>query len=133
MTTPPLLDTHVWVWWIRHDPRLNETVVKHLDGFASDERPFVADISLWEVAMLVEKGKMDLPLPVDQWLASASDPRTVRVVPISAAIAAETQVARILRDPADRLIVATSRILRVPLFTKDRNILRSRLVERWVP
>lgn len=133
MTASPLLDTHMWVWWIRHDPRVDDTVVAQLDAFTPDDRPFVADISLWEVAMLVDKGRLDLPRPVHEWLASASHPRTVRVVPISAAIAAETHVARALRDPADRLIVATSRVLGVPLFTNDRHMLRSRLVQRWVP
>ena len=37
------------------------------------------------------------------------------------------------RDPADRLIVATSRVHRVPVVTHDRAILESRLVQRWVP
>jgi len=133
MNSAPLLDTHAWVWWIRRDPRLDDTVIERLDALPAHERPFVADISLWEVAMAVEKGRLDLPRPVGEWLASASHERAVRVVPISAAIAAETHVARALRDPADRLIVATSRILGVPLFTCDRNVLRSRLAQRWTP
>ena len=83
--------------------------------------------------MLTERGRLNLDAPVGDWLALATNPRTVNVVPISAAIAAETQRARMLRDPADRLIVATSRILGVPLFTNDRPILRSRLVQRWLP
>ena len=133
MNDAPLLDTHAWVWWIRRDPRLDGTVIERLDALRADDRPLVADISLWEVAMAVEKGRLDLPRPVGEWLESASHPRAVRVVPISAPIAAETHVARVLRDPADRIIVATSRILGVPLFTHDRTILRSGLAQRWAP
>ena len=129
----PLLDTHTWIWWIRHDPRVSNRLVEQLDAFAGHERPYVADVSLWEVAMLVDKGRLELPRPVTEWLTDAAHPRTVRVVPISPAIAGETHAARALRDPADRLIVATSRVLDTPLFTYDRNILRSKLCRRWNP
>jgi PIN domain nuclease of toxin-antitoxin system len=37
------------------------------------------------------------------------------------------------RDPADRVIVATSRVLKLPLLTRDRLITASRLVTRWRP
>ena len=94
---------------------------------------YVADVSLWEIAMLADKGRLELPRPVGEWLEAAGHPRTVRVVPISAAIAAETSVARALRDPADRIIVASSRVLGVPLFTNDHAILRSKLARRWRP
>jgi PIN domain nuclease of toxin-antitoxin system len=133
VTTVPLLDTHAWLWWVQRDKRLKLSAVEQLDAFGPDERPYLADISLWEVAMLVDRGRLDLEVPLRHWLEIASHPRTVRVVPISAAIAAETTVARSLRDPADRLIVATSRVFDLPLFTNDRNILRSKLARRWVP
>jgi len=59
----------------------------------------------------------------------------VRVVPITPAVAAEIALlpASFHRDPADRVVVATSRVLKMPLLTQDRLILRSRLVSRWVP
>ena len=133
MIGAPLLDTHKWVWWILRDSRIEPAAVERLDALPPDDRPYLADVSLWEVVMLTERGRLNLDAPVGEWLALATHSRTVRVVPISAPIAAETSVARSLRDPADRLIVATSRILRVPLFTNDRNILRSRLTQRWVP
>jgi hypothetical protein len=57
----------------------------------------------------------------------------VRVCPITASIAAE--VARLPepfhKDPADRLIVATSRVLGAPLVTLDDRILKSGLVSLW--
>ena len=133
MSGPPLLDTHAWVWWIRRDKRLKSSAIEQLDRLGPADRPYLAEISLWEVAMLVERGRLDLETPLRGWLAVASHPRTVRVVPISAAIASETAVARSLRDPADRIIVATSRVLDVPLFTNDRNIIRTKLARRWVP
>ena len=133
MTDAPLLDTHAWVWWILEDRRLDRAGAERLDALGVDERPYLADISLWEVAMLVEKHRLELPVPLPEWLEHASHPRSVRVVPISAAIAAEAHAVRVLRDPADRLIVASSRVLGVPLFTYDRRIMQSKLCRRWNP
>jgi PIN domain nuclease of toxin-antitoxin system len=129
----PLLDTHTWIWWTDRKPGVPPATIERLDALPPEARPYLADISLWEVVMLTERGRLELEIPVDEWLALASHPRAVRVVPISPAIAAETRVVRMLRDPADRIIVATSRVLGVPLFTNDRNIVRSRLVQRWTP
>lgn len=131
MIVAPLLDTHAWVWWMTRDARLRDTVISQLDALPAHERPYLSDVSLWEVAMLVDKRRLELNQPLAEWLTSASHGQVVRVVPVSAAIAAETLTANDLRDPADRLIVATSRVLGAPLFTYDRTILRSRLVERW--
>lgn len=133
MTDVPLLDTHTWVWWVLEDRRMDRLAANRLDAFTADERPYLADISLWEVVMLIDKGRLELPVSLPEWLEHASHPRTVRVIPISATIAADTNAARVLRDPADRIIVATSRVLNVPLFTYDRAVLQSNLCRRWNP
>ena len=117
---------------MRRDDRLGLASLDYLDRLPLDERPSVADISLWEVAMLVERRRLVFDAPLDEWLETASHPRTVRILPISAAIAADTAtLPRALRDPADRVIVATSRVARLPLLTFDRAILRLRLTTRW--
>ncbi len=104
-----------------------------LDRLPADRRPYLSAISLWEVAMLVELKRLSLDVPLADWLAAAAHPRTVRLIPISPAIAAGTALLPLSfhRDPADRLIVATCRELDAPLATRDRLIMRSRLVERW--
>ena len=135
MIQAPLLDTHAWIWWIQADDRLGRQAIEALDALPADARPFVSDISLWEVAMLVGLGRIELAEPLDTWLDSAADPRTVHVLPVTPAIAAE--VARLpatfQRDPADRLIVATCRAIGHPLLTRDRAITRARLVRLWSP
>ena len=129
----PLLDTHAWIWWVDQDPRLGAHVVSALDALPDDRRPLVADISLWEVAMLVERGRLALDVPLREWLDAAAHPRSVRVIPVSPQIAAEVASLpeTFHRDPADRLIVATSRALGVPVLTHDAGIARSGLVRRW--
>lgn len=131
----PILDTHAWVWWVQADPRLGRRTIEALDALPADDRPAVCDISLWEVAMLVALGRLTLGEPLESWLEAAADSRTVHVLPITPAIAAE--VANLPetfhRDPADRLIVATCLALGHPLVTRDRAITRARLVRRWTP
>lgn len=131
----PVLDTHAWVWWMTRDRRLGASALDALDAMPGDDRPHLADISLWEVAMLVERKRLALSLPLGEWLALAAHPRTVNVVPVSPAIAAEVAnlPAAFQRDPADRLIVATCRVLKAAIVTHDRLITRSRLVKRWAP
>lgn len=131
--TAPLLDTHAWIWWVDQDPRLGASTIELLDRLPRDQRPYLCDISLWEVAMLVERGRLELDLPLREWLEAAAHPRSVRIVSITPRIA--DAVASLPdsfhRDPADRLIVATSRALRIPVLSHDRLITRSRLVTKW--
>ncbi len=135
MIQAPLLDTHAWIWWIHADARLGRATLEALDALPADARPFLCDISLWEVAMLVSLGRIELAEPLGTWLDAAADPRTVHVLPVTPAIAAE--VARLPatfhRDPADRLIVAACRVSGHPLVTHDRAITRARLARRWSP
>ncbi len=129
----PLLDTHAWVWWIEQDARLGARAIAVLDSLPADRRPFLCDISLWEVAMLVERSRLAVDVPIDEWLEAAAHPRSVNLLAVSPRIAAE--VARLPetfhRDPADRLIVATSRAHRIPLLTHDDRIRQSHLVTLW--
>ena len=135
MTIAPVLDTHAWIWWVSHDKRLGKPFVAALDHFPADQRPWLSDISLWETATLLERGRISFNISFKEWLEAAAHPRTVRIAPISAAIAGEVAALpkSFHRDPADRLIVATCRVLKLPLLTKDRLIMRSGLVEKWVP
>jgi len=114
---------------------LGKRLIDALDGLPADQRPWLSDISLWETATLLEKGRISFDISFKEWLEAAAHPRTVRIAPISAAIAAEVAglPKSFHRDPADRLIVATCRVLKLPLLSKDRLIMRARLVEKWVP
>ncbi len=133
--TPPLLDTHAWIWWVDQDARLGARTIAVLDSLPRDQRPFLCDISLWEVAMLAERGRLELDLPLGEWLDAAAHPRSVQLVTITPRIAAAVAAlpGSFHRDPADRLIVATSRALGIPVLSHDRVINRSRLVTRWRP
>ncbi|MFM8378611.1 MAG: type II toxin-antitoxin system VapC family toxin [Planctomycetia bacterium] len=134
MTKPPLLDTHVWVWWILGDTRLSTRERMVLDDLPSGRRPCLCDISLWEVAMLVQLGRLRLDDALEDWLRIAASPATVEVIPITPSVVAEMNrlPTTFHQDPADRLIVATARAGRLPLATHDTRIRRSRQTLLWV-
>jgi len=133
MTNPPLLDTHVWVWWMLGDSRLSAREREALDDLPSGQRPALCDISLWEVALLVQLGRLRLDDGLEVWLRIAAAPATVNVLSIAPAVVTEMNrlPAGFHQDPADRLIVATARVAGLPLATHDTRIRRSRLAALW--
>jgi len=126
-----LLDTHIWVWWTSRSAKLAKRELHRLDRLSEEGNLSIASISLWEVANLVSLGRLKLTMPLAEWLDVASSPERIKVQPITAPIAAEvaTLPASLHRDPADRLIIATARILSRKLRTRDQKIINSGLVE----
>jgi PIN domain nuclease of toxin-antitoxin system len=117
------------------DPGLSPAEREALDALPADARPVISDISLWEFATLVDLGRININGSVEDWLRIAASPATVRVQPITPGIVAEMNRLPVSfhRDPADRLIVATARFLKLQLATKDRKIRGSRLASLWKP
>jgi PIN domain nuclease of toxin-antitoxin system len=120
-----LLDTHVWVWWIHGAPELPKAVGEFLER----QQPTgigVSAISAWEVAKLVERARLILPCPVDEWMRDALASSGVRLIPLTPEIAiASTRLpGDFHRDPADQIIVASARVLGVLLVTLDDKIRR---------
>ena len=130
---PPLLDTHVWVWWMIGDPRLSKRERAVLDDLPSGSRPRLCDISLWEVALLVQLGRLRLEDNLEEGLRIATSPAAIELHSITPAVVAEmTRLPPTFhQDPADRLIVATARASGLPLATHDARIRRSRLTVLW--
>ena len=114
-----LLDTHIWVWWVNGGTQLPADTLALIQTEAPNGLGVCA-ISCWEVAKLVERGRLALTIPVEFWLAQALQP-PVLLLPLSPEVAAgSTQLpGSFHRDPADQLIVATARHYDCPLVTLD--------------
>ena len=120
-----LLDTHAWVWWISNPELLSQAAREAADGAARKRELFVATISSWELALLVEKGRLALTLDVRDWIARCEAFPFLTFVPLSNAIAVESVRLPTFphADPADRIIVATALSLGARLVTKDEKLL----------
>jgi PIN domain nuclease of toxin-antitoxin system len=130
-----LLDTHVWVWWLTADKRLPDGERRAIERAAVRGQTRVSAISMWEAQMLHAKGRLELPLPFDEWLRRAVDPRILAVAPVdvSVIVALDRLPATFHGDPADRLIVATAKANGWALATHDRVIRRARVAKPWRP
>jgi len=119
-----ILDTHIWIWWVHGDSSLSTSTRALLDS-SEQTGIAVSAISCWEVAKLVERGRLTLPCPVFDWFQQALAYPGVRLIELSPHICVEsTQLpGEFHRDPADQIIVATARVLDVPLVTADSKIL----------
>lgn len=118
-----LLDTHIWIWWVHGDPQLPPNLGQYIQQREA-QGIGVSTISRWEVAKLVERGRLALPGSVSEWLRQALGYPGVRLLDLSPQVAVEsTQLPGAFhRDPADQIIVATARVYQCPLVTMDQNI-----------
>jgi len=120
-----VLDTHTLVWWANgDDAQLSPDARKAIKAHTGEGDIAISSISAWEIAMLVERGRLALSMSVSQWLETIGKIAQIRFIPIDNRIAiASTQLpGEFHKDPADRMIVATSRGLSAPLITADQRI-----------
>lgn len=117
-----LLDTHVWIWLsLEKNKSLSGKSKKAMN---SSDHKWISAISCWEVAKLVDKKRIIFSIPSLAWIRRSLNEFNIRIADLSPEIAVESTVLKGLnRDPANQIIVATSRILGMPLVTADKQIL----------
>ena len=113
------LDTHILV------AVLEGTLGKSEERLIKKEGLVISDIVMWELAMLVRRGRIDLDLDSVEFRRSL---RFFDVVPITIEIARKSTALDFRSDPADEIIAATSIVENIPLLTRDRKILKSKMV-----
>jgi len=120
-----VLDTHAWVWWLSRPERLPEPARAAIGESLDDGTPVhVSAISAWEVALLVERGRLELTMEVTDWISRAESAPEVRFVPVDHRVGLRAVQLPCFphKDPADRMIVATALDLGAALVTADRRL-----------
>jgi PIN domain nuclease of toxin-antitoxin system len=117
-----LLDTHIWLWSLLAPERLAPNVASVLE--AADSELWLSPISIWELTVLVQKGRVALDRHPEAWVAAALARVPLREAVTTHGVAIETtRIALPHRDPADHLIAATARVFGLILVTADARLL----------
>lgn len=125
MTPRLLLDTHIVLWLDSGDARLHSATRTLIDRcWRQGWSILLSAVTVWEIALLVDTGRVALDGPVDAWVDRFLDQPGVEAVPLGCGAAARSYRLHPLvhRDPADRLLVATAIELNCPLVTYDERI-----------
>lgn len=126
-----LLDTHAAFWLNSAPEKLSRDAMRAIRKAASSTGLGLSSISLWELALLVESGKLRVRGTTTRgFLDSFVQTPSLVMLEITAEVA--VLAAQFPRgfpgDPADRIIAATARAYDLPLVTKDRNLQESPLL-----
>lgn len=114
-----LLDTHVLLWWALDPEPLSDTARATLAQMER-EGGFASAISIWELGVKVKRGKLELPLHIEEFARRLERGGVVTLLPVDTEIWLRSLALPWEHaDPADRVIVASALSRRVPVLTKD--------------
>jgi PIN domain nuclease of toxin-antitoxin system len=122
-----LLDTHCWLWaQLGLIQRLSRAALQAIRNAESEGNLRISVISIWELAMLEKRGRVALPMNVRTWVDQALSKTGIAVASLTPEIAIESVhlPGELHGDPADRMLVATARVLGATLATKDDQLIR---------
>jgi PIN domain nuclease of toxin-antitoxin system len=120
-----LLDTHVWLWSLAAPERLGRKVRARLEDEASEV--WLSPISVWELLVLAERGRVRLDAEPRAWVAEALERAPLEEAVLNHEVALRSrEVALPHQDPADRFLVATALTYELTLVTADETLIDAR-------
>jgi PIN domain nuclease of toxin-antitoxin system len=117
-----LLNTHTWIWLFSGSKEVSQTTIDEINKWGRQGKVFISAISVWELSMLVAKQRVILPNPINQWVENSCKQSGVSLVNLSPEIAIESSFVsgNFHGDFTDRILIATARINKLILFTRDK-------------
>ena len=119
-----ILDTHIWIWYLTGNQKIESKTVTKIDNFKLNDEVFISSISIWEVCKLNELHRIQFSIPFNNWLEIALKSQ-IYTLELNAEIFYDScsLPGEFHGDPADQMIVATSRVKKFDLITYDNKIL----------
>lgn len=125
-----MLDTCTIIWDALDRHQLSTKAPKAINQADEQNELMIADISLWEISMLIKKKRIHMNTNAANFINLFLKSRSLSIMPISAEIAelSTSFDSEINNDPADRIIAATTIIHHAQLVTADKNLIDSKLI-----
>lgn len=120
-----LLDTHVWAWCLVEPERVGRRALRVLEDPSGEG--WLSPISVWELSLLIERGRLEADSPPAEWLRDALRATPYREAPLNHEIALRSRSVELPHaDPADRFLVATADVFELTLLTADERLIAAR-------
>ena len=125
-----VLDTHAWIWAVSNPELLSVPARDAFHEAVDAGRVILSSISVWEIALLAQKGRLELTMHISDWIAKSEALPFFHFIPVNNGIALKSVnlPGPLHPDPADRVIVATALTEGIPLVTKDHKLRQYRHV-----
>ncbi len=120
-----LLNTHIWLWYAEGAENLSADTVMQINQARAQRRLHVSVISVWEIGLLLAKNRIVLSAPFQEWVELGTALPGLRLRMLSAEVAIESTLlpGSPHADPADRFLIAETRVAGFTLVTADRKII----------
>lgn len=126
MSNKIVLDTHILIWSILNPENLSKIVSDQIVSAQSNNELYISAITLWEIAMLMQKKRINLYEPIRDFLEAISNINGLNIIPITPISASESVSlpGGFLSDPADCMIIAAAREIAGTLVSRDKKIIK---------
>ncbi len=102
-----ILDTHIWLWYI--NANFDRLPSQWTEQIQQANTIAVSAISCYEIALAYNKGRLEIDIPIRDWLRDSLAPAGIELLPLSPEITVRAvNLSPIHKDPFDRLIIATA-------------------------
>jgi PIN domain nuclease of toxin-antitoxin system len=113
-----LIDTHAIIWYVDQDHLLSGTAHAAITDPANEI--LLSAAAVWEIAIKVGLGKLNLSLPYRQWMAKAIADLGLSLLPITVEYAdVQAGLPKHHGDPFDRLMIAQAIVEGVSIISSD--------------
>lgn len=114
-----LLDTCALLWWTLDPEKLSDAATVACNGIPNNGA-LISAISIWEIGIKIKKGKLDIGMDLREYINRLKRLDILKIEPVDENIWVENVLLDWdHRDPADRTIVATAKMMNSPIITKD--------------
>lgn len=119
-----LLDTHMLLWYAE-GTNLSDQEIMIMEKARKSNQLFISAITIWEIAMLVQKEKIALSIDLNEWVDKVLSLPKINLLDLSIPILLQScNLPQLLhKDPADRMIIATARSNDLHIMTHDQKII----------